>query len=284
MEDAINKRAFGSTGLRMTCVGLGGEGILRTYGKETAAMGLIEMAAGQGIGYFDTAQAYSGSQGYYGLFWRENPNRREEIFQTSKSASRDKKRALAELDDSLQTMGIEYLDLWQIHDIRDQADLQAIESPGGALEAFLEAKEKGKVRFIGVSGHVDPDILTYAVQKWPVDTVLMPVNPVEGVLGGFLDTTLTAALDKGLAVIAMKVLGASRYLAPESGITPDLLIKYALSYDISLAIVGCSTLQEVTTLAEVGRTFTSLSQKEREEIEGYFRPNASKLAFYRNWG
>ncbi len=284
MEKPIGKRSFGSTGIQMTCVGLGGEGILRSHGKTSAAGELIDSAAGQGIGYFDSAHAYAGSQGYYGDFWRKNTQLRSHIFQTSKSASRDKKKAFSELDNSLKTMGLDYLDLWQIHDVRSQDDLQAIESPGGALEAFFEAKEQGKVRYVGVSGHVDPDILTQAVRKWAVDTVLMPVNPVEGVLGGFLETTLPAAHDKGLAVIAMKVLGASRYLAPENGITAEILIKYALSYDISLAIVGCSTPREVMTLARVGRNFTPLSLQERQEVEAAFRPHAQKLAFYRNWG
>jgi hypothetical protein len=81
----------------------------------------------------------------------------------------------------------------------------------------------------------------------------MPVNPVEGVIGGFLDMTLPAALDKGLAVIAMKVLGASHYLAPEAGITAELLLRYALSHHISVAIVGCSTPRRCITLARVGR-------------------------------
>ena len=281
MEKFITQRTFGQTGLQLTCVGLGGEGILRTYDKEEAAKDVIDAAVNQGIAYFDSARAYAGSQAYFGQFWRENPKLRQTIFQTSKSASRDKKGALADLDDSLETMGIEYLDLWQMHDVRTEADLQAIESPGGALEAFLEAKEAGKVRFIGVTGHQDPAILTEAVRRWPVDTVLMPVNPVEGVMGGFLDNTLPAAVEKGLAVIAMKVLGASHYLAPEAGITPELLLRYALSHDISLAIVGCSTPGEVTTLAQVGRTFSPLSAQERQELEGIFRPMANKLAYYR---
>ena len=283
MEKLISKRNFGQTGLQLTCVGLGGEGILRTYGKENAAKEVIDNAASLGIEYFDSAQAYAGSQAYLGGFWRDNAKLRQGIFQTSKSAIRDKKGALSELDNSLKTMGIDYLDLWQIHDLRNEADLQAIESPGGALEAFLEARDKGKVRFIGVTGHQDPEVLARAVQSWPVDTVLMPVNPVERVLGGFLDTTLPAALDKGLAVIAMKVLGGSHYLSSKAGITPELLIKYALSQDISLAIVGCSTPQEVMTLSRAGHDFTPLSPQEQEEMEGFFRPNAPGLAFYRSW-
>jgi predicted aldo/keto reductase-like oxidoreductase len=284
LEKLISKRAFGKTGLELTCVGLGGEGILRTHDRESAAKDVIDTAAGQGIGYFDSARAYDGSQSYFGEFWRENTKLRPNIFQTSKSASRDKKGSLADLDNSLETMGIEYLDLWQIHDVRTEADLHSIEAPGGALEAFIEAKEKGKVRYIGVSGHQDPGILTQALRRWPVDTVLMPVNPVEGVIGGFLDITLPAALDKGLAVIAMKVLGASHYLAPEAGITPELLIRYALSHQISLAIVGCSTPQEVITLSRVGQTFSPLSQKERQDMEEVFRPSAKRLAYYRGRG
>lgn len=281
MGESITKRAFGRTGLQVTCVGLGGEGVLRTNGREEAAQDVIATAASEGIGYFDSARAYAGSQAYFGQFWRKNGKLRQAVLQTSKSASRDKNGALADLEDSLKTMGTAYLDLWQIHDVRTRADLQAIESPGGALEAFLEAKEKGKVRFIGVTGHQDPAILTEAVRRWPVDAVLMPVNPVEGVMGGFLDGTLAAAQEKGLAVIAMKVLGASHYLAPEGGVTAELLLKYALSFAISVAIVGCSTPGEVMTLAQAGRTFSPLSAQERKELEGIFRPMATKLAYYR---
>lgn len=281
MLNPIDQRPFGSTELHLTCVGLGGEGVLRTHGKESAAREVVHSAAQQGIGYFDTAVAYEGSQAYYGHFWRERKDMRENIFQTSKSAQRDKKGALADLHQTLATMGIEYLDLWQIHDVRNQADLNRIEAPGGALEAFLEAKEKGKARYIGVTGHHDPAVLTQAVQRWPVDTVLLPVNPVEEILGGFMNVTLTAAREKGLAVIAMKVLGASHYLAPDAGITAERLIRYALSHDISVAIVGCSSRQEVEVLAQGGRQFEPLSPEEHRIIIQAFQPVARRLAFYR---
>lgn len=281
MENSIDKREFGRTGLQLTCVGLGGEGVLRTYGKDEAAQDVIESAAREGIGYFDSARAYADSQAYFGHFWRKNMTLRQAVFQTSKSASRDKKGALSDLDDSLRVMGLDYLDLWQIHDIRTQSELEALESPGGALEAFIEAKEKGKARFIGVTGHHDPAILTSAVERWPVDTVLMPVNPVEGVIGGFLDGTLPAARQKGLAVIGMKVLGASHYLFPDRGITAEILLRYALSHDLSLIIVGCSTPREVHELSQVGRNFTPLSPKEKEDLENIFRPVAAKLTYYR---
>ncbi|MBI5606605.1 MAG: aldo/keto reductase [Deltaproteobacteria bacterium] len=168
----------------------------------------------RGNGYFDSAQAYAGSETYYGLVWPRRSTDRTRIFQTSKSARRTKKEALLKLDHTLLNMGIDYLDLWQIHDVRTEEDLQTIAGPGGALEAFVEAKVKEKSRFIGLTGHHDPEILTRGVKTWPIDSVLIPVNPVEGILGGFLTATLPAAHEKGAAVIGMKVLGAAHYLIP----------------------------------------------------------------------
>ena len=185
------------------------------------------------------------------------------------------------MDQTLRNMGTDYLDLWQIHDVRTEADFETIAGPGGALEAFMEAKAKGKVRWIGLTGHHDPQILTRAVTAWPIDSVLIPVNPVEAILGGFLTATLAAAQQKGVAVVGMKVLEASHYILPQSGISAEQLIRFALSQPITLAIVGCSTPEEVKTLSGIGRRFEPLSPEEQKEILELFSPYARRLAFYR---
>jgi predicted aldo/keto reductase-like oxidoreductase len=149
------------------------------------------------------------------------------------------------------------------------------------LEAFLEAKASKKVRFIGVTGHHDPDVLTQVLETWPVDAVMMPVNPVEAVLGGFLTNTLPAAKQKGIAVIAMKVLGGSHYVHPQLAIPPQTLIQFALSYDVTVAIVGCSSRGEVRILADTGRKAAPLSPEEHATIVERFKPVARQLAFYR---
>jgi len=212
--------------------------------------------------------------------WKSNPELRSTIFQTSKSASRDRNGALNDLSDSLQRLGTDHLDLWQIHDVRTDEDFARISGPGGALEAFIAAKENGTVKNIGVNGHHDPHILSKAVEQWPIDTVLMPVNPVEEVLGGFLTDTLPKAKEKGVAVIGMKVLGAGHYIVPGLGITAQLLIRYALSCGITLAIVGCSSPQEVRELSAAA-DLPLLSDAEREKITELFAPHARELAFYR---
>lgn len=276
----MKKVSFGRQQSQVTVVGLGGEGVLRTYGRESEARSVIGQAVDQGITYFDSAKVYSDSEAYYGSVWGNDPARRESIFQTSKSASRSKSGALADLKSTLKRLQTTYLDLWQIHDVRTREDLQAISRPGGALEAFVEAKKSGVVRNIGVTGHHDPHVLTRAVEEWPVDSVLLPVNPVEELLGGFLTLTLPAARKKGIAVIAMKILGASHYILPRFNITPEILIRYALSYDITVAIVGCSTPAEVQALAAAGG-LPPLSARERGDVTKVFAPYAAKMAFYR---
>jgi aryl-alcohol dehydrogenase-like predicted oxidoreductase len=277
----IPTRVFGKTGIKVTVTGLGGEGILRTYGQEGEAWRVIREAVDQGISYFDCARAYAGSEMYYGQVWSRHPEDRARIFQAGKSGSRSRNGALADLDQTLKNMDIDYLDLWQIHDVRTKEDLEVISGPGGALEAFMEAKANGKTRFIGVTGHHDPKILEKAIREWPVDSVMMPVNPVEAALGGFMDSALPAALEKGIAVIGMKVLGSAHYILPDAGITPEMLTRFALSQPITVAIVGCSNGPHVRTLAETGRSFSPLSPEEQQAIVGIFHPYAKRLAFYR---
>ena len=278
---AIQEGLFGSTGQRVTRVGLGGEGVLRTRGRDEEAVEVIEQALAQGIGYFDCAPAYADSERYYGLVWRKHMHLRNKIFQASKSAERTAARARKDLENTLRTMGTDHLDLWQIHDVRTEKDFRQISGPGGALEAFVEARQSGKTRFIGVTGHHDPKILTRAVREWPVDSVLLPVNPVESVLGGFIDETVAAAKEKGMAVIGMKVLGASHYLAPERGMTPDLLIQFALSQPVTLVIVGCSDPEEVRTLANAGRNAQPVGQAVERHIREFYASHAQRLAYYR---
>jgi len=280
--EGLDTRRFGKTGREVTRVGLGGEGVLRTFGRHAEAAAVITEALGQGITYFDSAKAYAGSEDYYGEVWRNRPDLRASVFQASKSASRLHADAELDLQATLQRMGIETLDLWQIHDVRTFTDIREVEGPSGALEAFIEARESGIVRHIGVTGHHDPDVLSHAVETWPVDAVMLPVNPVEEVLGGFLDTTLPVAREQGVAVIGMKVLGGSNYLVPGAGVTPEVLVRYALSREVSIAIVGCSTPAEVQALAAAGRS-GPLPDDEAAALVEAFRPHARELAYYRGF-
>jgi aryl-alcohol dehydrogenase-like predicted oxidoreductase len=250
-------------------------------GREEEARAMLEAAYKAGIRYFDSAPAYAGSERYQGQFWTQYPDRKAAAFQATKSAKRDAAAAREELSRSLSRLGRDRLGLWQMHDLRDEDDLRRLEGPSGALGAFLEARETGTVRGIGVTGHHDPAILHRAVTAWDIDSVLLPVSPVEAALGGFLDRVIPAARERGIGVIGMKVLGAGNFLYPDAGLTPEKLIRFALSQDVDLVIVGCSTPAEAELLARLGREPSPMESDEQERLVETVRPSAGQLAYYR---
>jgi predicted aldo/keto reductase-like oxidoreductase len=253
--------------------------VLRTWNRDREAVEVIETALDAGVTYFDSAAAYAGSQSYYGQVWRRRS--RERVFQASKSAGRTRDQAWSDLENTLEVMGLEYLDLWQIHDVRTDAEIEQIAGPGGALEAFQAARERGLVRHIGVTAHHDPDVLTEAIHRLPVDAVMLPVNPAEAALGGFLDGALPAARSKGLAVIGMKVLGGGNYVRPEAGATPEKLIRFALTQDVDVVIAGCKNAAEVRLLSELGGEEEPGQGFDGQALVDLFRPQARQLAYYR---
>ena len=262
-------------------IGLGGEGVLRTYGREHEAQAMLEAAYQNGIRYYDSAPAYDGSEQYYGHFWGRHPEWKELSFQTSKSANRDAMGASRDLERTLSRMGRDHLGLWQIHDVRDNSDIRQIERPGGALSAFYHARETGTATGIGVTGHHDPSVLLHAVTNWDIDSVLLPVSPVETVIGGFIDRVIPAARERGIGVIGMKVLGAGAYISPEGGFSSGDLIRYALSQDVDLIISGCSTPGEAEFLARQEKVYTPMDEDDQVVMVEAVRPYAEELAYYR---
>src|SRR5579875_3272067 len=198
----IPTTTLGSTGVCVTRLGLGGEGILRTFGCEDEAHAVIEAALAAGVTYVESARAYQGSERYYGSVlprWR-----RDRLFIASKAHDRSRRGARAMLETTLTAMGLEYLDLWQFHDIREWSEVAELDDPNGAYAAFVEAKEQGLVRFIGVNG--------------PAATVLLPVNPAEGLSAdGFERSVIPAARARGMGVVGMKVLARGLLVHPLLG-------------------------------------------------------------------
>ena len=274
----IPKSILGKTGARVTILGLGGEGLLRTYNYEKEAYDLINRALDLKINYFESARAYSGSESYYGIAIGE---KRDEIFLSSKSHARDKKGALKHLDKTLLNMNTDFLDLWQIHDVRTETDIKEIFGPNGAIEAFIEAKEEGVVKFIGITGHQSPDILCACLNRFDFDTVLLPINPAEPQYESFIEKVIPLATDKKMGVIGMKVYlrGLVRKLPFYTGMDP--FFRFALSHPITTAVIGCDTIHQLEENVSYAKLFKKMSEKEKNELINLISPYATKLMYYK---
>jgi aryl-alcohol dehydrogenase-like predicted oxidoreductase len=274
----ILKRRLGKTGTEVTIVGLGGEGILRTYGYDKETYELINKAIDLGITYLESARAYSGSESYYGKALRE---RRKDIFLASKSHARDKKGALQHLRETLENMKTDHLDLWQVHDVRTKEDVEEIFGPGGALEAFQEARDKGLVRFLGITGHHDPGILLRCMERFHFDTVLIPVNPAEPTYRSFIEEVIPVAGDRGMGIVGMKVYFRG-FAAKLPGVTSlEPFYRYALSQPITTAVIGCDDIEQLQENVRLAASFKSMSVEEQRELVDAVSPYARQLMYYK---
>ena len=275
---AIPTRILGRTGQSVTILGLGGEGILRTFGQDRDATALVNRALDLGITYCESARAYSGSEAYYGKALKE---RRKEVFLTSKSHSRDKKGALAHLHETLRNMRTDHLDLWQVHDVREEGDISEIFGPGGAIEAFAEAKQQGKTRFIGVTGHHDPSIIRKCINQFDFDTVLLPVNPAEQRYKSFTEDVLPLAREKNMGIIGMKVYlrGYASGLPWYTSMAPFL--RFALSQPVTSVVIGCDDIAQLEQNVEFAGSFEPMTPEAQQNLIRDVSPFARQLMYYK---
>jgi aryl-alcohol dehydrogenase-like predicted oxidoreductase len=272
-------RTLGSTGIAVEAVSLGGEGILRTHGREREAVAMIHEALRQGVRYCDTAPAYDESQEYYGAAFRSMQGARDSVFLASKTHERRKVPALSLLEGSLRALGTDHIDLWQMHDLRTMADLEAIFAPNGAVDAAEHAKKAGKIRFVGLTGHHDPDILMAAMERYDFDSVLLPINPADPARMPFITTVIPLARKKGMGVVGMKVMAAGR-LPGEDAATAAECIRYAAAHADTL-IIGCSSPAEVRENLRIGRTAPPMTVGEQRALESRIKKNASRYAYFK---
>jgi aryl-alcohol dehydrogenase-like predicted oxidoreductase len=239
--EAIPRRTFGRTGEKLTVIGLA-SGRFQQCGSEAAAVALTRRAHELGINYFDTARLYwkGRSEEVFGQAMRDF---RKGIFLTSKSAERTRAGAEADLARSLAALQTDYLDLWQVHQVGTLEEVEQIFAPGGAIEAFVAAKQAGKCRFIGFTGHRDPAVhleLLKRFDRW--DTILMPLHIAEPLYLSFEQQVLPRAVERGLGIQGMKNFG-------NGGLLQEFSVGECLDYVLSLPIhctaIGCTTIAQL---------------------------------------
>ncbi|HHY99869.1 MAG TPA: aldo/keto reductase [Tissierellia bacterium] len=247
----MKKRLLGNTGMEVSVVGFGGIPIQHV--SENEAVNLILECKKQGINFIDTARAYTNSEKQIGMGLKEAG--RENFYIATKAMSYDYDSMKSSIEQSLNELQVEYIDLYQVHNVSSRQQLDSIFLENGALKALVEAKEQGLIKHIGITGHIR-EILIEAIDNNEFETVQFPFNPVEP-QGTEL---LMKALDKGMGTIAMK---------PMAGGAIDnarLSLKYVINSGlITVAIPGMDTIEQIIENARLGIDFEPLT-KEEEDI------------------
>jgi aryl-alcohol dehydrogenase-like predicted oxidoreductase len=260
------ERPFGRTGHKVRLFSLGGQAVIEKPGTQDVSVAIVNRAIDLGVNYLDTAAGYGRgiSETYYGEVLK---TRRKEVFLASKTRDRTRDGSLKILDESLKRLQTDHLDLWQLHNVMRDEDLDQILAKGGAIEALQQARDQKMVRFLGITGHYDPDVLIRGIERFPFDTILMALNPADKHRLSFIDTLLPLANKKQMGVIAMKIPARGR-LFKEGGITSmrDAL-SYVMTLPVSTVIVGVDNVAQLEENISVARNFKPMSTADMTRLE-----------------
>jgi aryl-alcohol dehydrogenase-like predicted oxidoreductase len=278
-DRAMPARDLGRTGYRVGLFSLGGQAAIEQPDNEAKALAIVERALDLGVNYIDTSARYGGearwSERYIGQVMKR---RRREAFLATKTHDRTRDGSLRVLEKSLQLLQTDHVDLWQLHAMSTMADVDAVFAPGGAIEAFEKARSEKLVRFLGITGHTDPDVLAAAIGRFPFDTVLMAVNAADPYHLPFQKTLLPLAVEKKMGIIGMKIPARGRLLAALS--MPEAM-RYVLSLPVSTVIVGVDSVAQLEENVGIARGFTPLGPQQLAALERKAEPVARTSLWFR---
>ena len=256
-------RNFGATGVQVPLIGYGTAPLGQKEVAPDHAVRCLHHAIDAGITYLDTSPDY-GSEPHVGEVMK---TRRDEVFLATKINRRSHNGVLDELHKSLETLQTDHLDLIQVHSVNAWADLEQALAPDGALSALEEAREQGLVRFIGITGHAHPALLSKALELYPFDSVLVALGIADRLVSGPEHFVLPVAQAQNTAVIAMKVFGHGQFERR------DLALRYSLGLPgVSLAILGLDNEQQIDEAVAAAQGFELLNDAEHEELVASVRP------------
>jgi aryl-alcohol dehydrogenase-like predicted oxidoreductase len=258
-------RTLGKTGARVSAIGLGGYHIGRPQSRDESTR-MIRAAIDGGITFMDNSWDYHEGESEVRMGLALRDGYREKVFLMTKLDGHTREAAAAQLQQSLSRLQTDYIDLVQMHEVIRPEDPDRLMAPGGAIEAYLEARERGWIRYIGFTGHKDPSIhLKLLAKGFPFDTVQMPLNCFDAHFRSFQSEVLPVLNTRGIGALGMKPLGGGRLL--QSGVvTAEECLNYALSQPVSVVITGCENMEQVEQAVRVGDTFTPMTTEEVAEL------------------
>jgi len=263
----IPQRPLGKTGVMVSCLGMGGYHLGDVKSKREAIR-IVQEAVDHGVTFMDNAWEYHDGLSEQ-IMGEALKGRRGGVFLMTKVCThgRDKKVALKQLEQSLRRLKTDYLDLWQVHEVIYDNDPDLHFSRENVIEALEEAKQQGKIRFTGFTGHKNPEILLKMLShNYPFDTCQMPLNCFDASFRSFEQRVLPELMARGIAAIGMKSLGGDGDPVKRRAVTVTDALQYAMSLPVATTISGIDSLKVLRQNLRIAKDFQPLSASEMNRI------------------
>ena len=243
-EGEIPRRPLGKTGMTVSALGLGGHH-LGDADSVNEAMNIVHEAIDTGVTFFDNCWEYHNGKSEDWLGRALADGRRDKVVLMTKVCTHGRTKALAMkmLEESLRRLQTDHLDVWQIHAITYDNDPELAYATGGVLEAMTEAKQQGKVRAVGFTGHKDPGLHLKMIQMgYPFDTCQLPLNPFDAGFFSFEQQVLPVLNQRGIAPLGMKSMNGGGEAIKHGLITAEEMLRYAMGLPVAVTIAGMDLL------------------------------------------
>ena len=278
----IPYRKLGRSGEKVSLVGLGGFHI-GLQKDEAESIRIVRTAVDRGINFLDNCWDYNDGTSEVRMGKALRDGYRKKVFLMTKIDGQVKAVAAQQIDESLRRLQTDVIDLVQFHEVIRPGDPDRIFGPGGSFEAMMEAKKAGKLRYIGFTGHKDPDIHlkmlhTAHSHGFVFDAVQMPLNVMDAHYKSFAEKVVPVLTQHGIGVLGMKSMGDG-FVLKSNVVTPVECLHYAMNLPTSVVITGCDSLQILEQALDAARTFKPLTQEELSAILAKTAPLAARGEF-----
>jgi predicted aldo/keto reductase-like oxidoreductase len=280
----VPMRTLGRTGEKVSIVGLGGYHI-GMQSEEQESIRIIRTALDAGINFLDNCWDYNAGQSEVRMGKALRDGYRQKAFLMTKIDGRTRKAATEQIEESLRRLQTDRIDLLQFHEVIRDTDPERIFAAGGGMEAVLDAKRQGKVRYIGFTGHKSPDIhlkmlKTASAHQFKFDAVQMPLNVMDAHYDSFEKKVVPVLVKDGIGVLGMKPIGDKQILRSNTA-TPLECLRYAMNLPTSVVITGCDSLNILQQALEAARGFRPMNQREITILLTKTEPAADKGEYER---
>jgi uncharacterized protein len=265
-KNGVPMRTLGHTGEKVSMVGIGGYHLGRPGVSEEESIRIVRTGLDQGITFLDNCWDYNGGESELRMGKALRDGYRQKAFLMTKIDGRNKATAVSQINDSLKRLQTDHVDLLQFHEVIRDTDPDRIFAAGGALEAVLEAKKAGKLRYIGFTGHKSPDIhlqmlSTASAHQFTFDTVQMPLNVMDHHFNSFEAKVLPVLRKQNIGVLGMKPMG-DPFILQSKTVTPVECLHYSMNLPTSVVITGCDSVKILQQALDAARSFQPMAKEE----------------------